>query len=39
VRIGKPIPTAGLTIDDRDGLIERVRTAIEKLLEEGSVWT
>jgi 1-acyl-sn-glycerol-3-phosphate acyltransferase len=39
VRIGKPIPTAGLTIDDRDALIERARTAIEKLLEEGSVWT
>ncbi len=39
VRIGKPIPTAGLTIDDRDGLIERVRSEIEKLLEEGPVWT
>ena len=39
VRIGKPIPTTGLTIDDRDQLIERVRVAIEKLLEEGPVWT
>ena len=39
VRIGKPIPTAGLTIDNRDELIERVRAAIEKLLEEGPVWT
>jgi 1-acyl-sn-glycerol-3-phosphate acyltransferase len=39
VRIGTPIPTAGLTIDDRDALIERVRSAIEKLLEQGPVWT
>jgi 1-acyl-sn-glycerol-3-phosphate acyltransferase len=39
VRIGKAIPTVGLTIDDRDALIERVRTAIEQLLKEGPVWT
>ncbi len=39
VRIGKPIPTAGLTIDDRDDLIARVRSAVQKLVEEGSVWT
>jgi 1-acyl-sn-glycerol-3-phosphate acyltransferase len=39
VRIGKPIPTAGLTIDDRDELIERVRQAVEKLLAEGPVWS
>ncbi len=39
VRIGTPIPTAGLTIDDRDALIERVRQAVEKLLAEGPVWT
>jgi 1-acyl-sn-glycerol-3-phosphate acyltransferase len=38
VRIGAPIPTAGLTLDDRDDLIERVRTAVERLLAEGSVW-
>jgi 1-acyl-sn-glycerol-3-phosphate acyltransferase len=39
VRIGKPIPTAGLTIDDRDALIDRVRAAIGELLKEGPVWT
>ena len=39
VRIGQPIPTAGLTIDDRDVLIERVRTAIQGLLEQGSAWS
>jgi 1-acyl-sn-glycerol-3-phosphate acyltransferase len=33
VRIGSPIPTAGLTMADRDALITRVRTAIEALLE------
>ena len=39
VRVGKPISTAGLTIDDRDQLIERVRQAVEKLLAEGPVWS
>src|SRR4030095_9876127 len=38
VRIGAPIPTRGLTVDDRDALIERVRTAIRTLLDEGSIW-
>ena len=38
VRIGTPIPTAGLTLDDRDDLIARVRTEVERLLEEGSLW-
>ena len=38
VRIGTPIPTAGLTVDDRDALIERVRAQIRLLLDEGSVW-
>ena len=38
VRIGQPIATAGLTVNDRDGLIERVRTAIRALLDEGSIW-
>lgn len=33
VRIGSPIPTAGLTLADRDALIARVRTDIEALLE------
>ena len=39
VRIGKPIPTAGLTMDDRDELIRRVREAVEQLLKAGPVWT
>ena len=38
VRIGAPIPTAGLTLDDRDALIERVRRAVEDLRGEGSLW-
>ena len=32
IRIGEPIPTAGLTLDDRDALIVRVRAAIEAML-------
>ena len=39
VRIGTPIPTAGLTLDDRDELIRRVRRQVERLLEEGPLWT
>ena len=39
VRIGEPIPTAGLTLADRDELIERVRARIRVLLDEGPVWT
>jgi 1-acyl-sn-glycerol-3-phosphate acyltransferase len=39
VRIGEPIPTTGMTLDDRDILIERVRAAIRGLLEQGPVWT
>ena len=39
VRIGAPIPTAGLTIDDRDDLIKRVRDEVQKLLDEGPLWT
>jgi 1-acyl-sn-glycerol-3-phosphate acyltransferase len=39
VRISEPIPTSGLTVDDRDVLIERVRTSIRALLDEGPVWT
>ena len=31
IRIGEPIPTAGLTLDDRDQLRERTRAAIEAL--------
>jgi 1-acyl-sn-glycerol-3-phosphate acyltransferase len=39
VRIGKPVPTAGLTAADRDHLIARVRAEVQNLLEEGPVWT
>ena len=38
VRIGRPIPTAGLTAADRDDLIARVREEIETLLRQGSLW-
>ena len=38
VRIGEPISTEGLTLDDRDLLIERARTAIGLLLSQGSLW-
>jgi 1-acyl-sn-glycerol-3-phosphate acyltransferase len=38
VRIGTPIPTAGLTTNDRDALIANVRAAIENLLRDGSLW-
>jgi len=38
VRIGPPISTAGLTLDDRDALIERVRAAVEELRRQGSLW-
>jgi 1-acyl-sn-glycerol-3-phosphate acyltransferase len=39
VRIGRPIPTAGLGLADRDELIARVRGEVQKLLQEGPVWT
>jgi 1-acyl-sn-glycerol-3-phosphate acyltransferase len=32
VRVGEPIPTAGLTLEDRDRLIERVRAQVQNLL-------
>jgi len=38
VRIGAPIPTAGLTLDDRDDLIERVRAAVDQLRRQGTLW-
>ena len=31
MRIGKPIPTEGLTLEDRDKLLERVKQAIEEM--------
>jgi 1-acyl-sn-glycerol-3-phosphate acyltransferase len=37
VRIGPPIPTAGLTFADRDALIERVRAQVQNLLSQGPV--
>jgi 1-acyl-sn-glycerol-3-phosphate acyltransferase len=39
VRIGTPVPTAGLTLDDRDALIAQVRGEVKKLLDEGPLWT
>jgi hypothetical protein len=38
VRIGAPVPTTGLTLDDRDTLIETVRREVERLLALGSLW-
>ena len=38
IRIGEPIPTTGMTLDDRDRLIARVRTEVERLLQQGSTW-
>lgn len=38
VRIGRPIPTAGLTLRDRDRLIAEVRAAVQELLDRGPVW-
>jgi 1-acyl-sn-glycerol-3-phosphate acyltransferase len=39
VRIGRPVPTAGLSLDERDELIARVRAEVQNLLQEGPVWT
>jgi len=39
IRIGKPIPTAGMTLNDRDALIAQVRGEVQKLLDEGPLWT
>jgi 1-acyl-sn-glycerol-3-phosphate acyltransferase len=38
IRIGQPIETAGLTLDERDELIERVRHEIKELLAKGSTF-
>ena len=35
VRIGKPVPTAGMTLDERHELIAVVRGRIEQMLREG----
>jgi 1-acyl-sn-glycerol-3-phosphate acyltransferase len=37
VRIGEPIETAGMSTDDRDTLIEKVRERIEQLIRQGPV--
>ena len=37
VRIGVPVPTAGLTLDDRDQLIEDVRARIAALVAQGPI--
>ena len=37
IRVGKPIETAHLTLDDRDALIARVRGAITQLLAQGPI--
>jgi 1-acyl-sn-glycerol-3-phosphate acyltransferase len=39
VRIGQPIPTAGMTSADRDRLIQEVRREVQNLLDQGSLWT
>lgn len=36
VRIGEPVPTSGLTLDQRDDLIAVVRGRIEQMLTEGT---
>lgn len=38
VRVGEPIPTAGVTFDDKDALIARVRAEVQKLLDAGPLW-
>jgi 1-acyl-sn-glycerol-3-phosphate acyltransferase len=37
VRIGEPVPTAGLTLDDRDQLIDEVRARIAALVARGPI--
>jgi len=39
VRIGRPVPTAGLVIAQRDEVVAAVRAEVQKLLDEGPVWT
>jgi len=37
VRVGRPIPTSGLTLADRDRLIENVHAVVQGLLDENAV--
>jgi 1-acyl-sn-glycerol-3-phosphate acyltransferase len=36
IQIGRPVPTAGLTLSDRDELVERVRAEIQAMLTTGA---
>lgn len=38
VRIGTPVPTAGLTMADRETVIARVRAEVQRLLDQDSLW-
>lgn len=38
VRIGQPVPTAGLGVADRDALVARVRDEVQRLLDQPSLW-
>jgi 1-acyl-sn-glycerol-3-phosphate acyltransferase len=37
IRVGRPVETAGLAVEQRDGLIQHVRQEIEALLAQGTV--
>jgi 1-acyl-sn-glycerol-3-phosphate acyltransferase len=37
VRIGEPVPTVGLTLDDRDRLVDEVRARIAALVAQGPI--
>jgi 1-acyl-sn-glycerol-3-phosphate acyltransferase len=39
VRIGRPVPTVGLTVEQRDTVVSAVRAEVQKLLDEGPIWT
>jgi 1-acyl-sn-glycerol-3-phosphate acyltransferase len=39
VRIGRPVPTAGLTIDQREQVVTAVRNEVQNLLDQGPLWT
>jgi 1-acyl-sn-glycerol-3-phosphate acyltransferase len=38
VRIGRPVPTAGLTIDQREQVVTAVRNEVQNLLDQGPLW-
>ena len=39
VRIGRPVPTAGLTVAQRDQVVSAVRAEVQNLLDQGPIWT